>query len=220
MKPDKKIHLAICDDQSIVCEGLRAILEPEERFIIDGVAHNGLEAVDLVTAQHPDLILMDLKMPMMDGVEATRIIHEKFPDTKVIILTTFDTDEYVINAIRNGAEGYLLKDLPREELIQSIVDTVNGLHFIDPQVTGKLLQMVANPNLIPSAQDGQLIGRLNPREREILQCLGRGFTNAEIAQALYLTEGTVKNNVSAILSKLGVNDRTQAALLAVKNGLV
>ena len=220
MAEDKRIHLVICDDQFIVCEGLRAVLESEPSFVIDGMAQNGQEAVDLVSSKHPDVVLMDLKMPQMDGVEATRIIHEQHPETKVIILTTFDTDEYVVNAIRNGAEGYLLKDLPREDLIQSIVDTVNGLHFIDPQVAGKLMHLVSNPHVVPSSQDQQLIDTLNHRELEILQCLGRGYTNTEIAQTLYLSEGTVKNNVSSILTKLGVNDRTQAALLAVRNGIV
>jgi DNA-binding NarL/FixJ family response regulator len=217
---EKKIHIVICDDQSIVCEGLRAILESESKFIIDGLAHNGLEVISLVAAKKPDLVLMDVKMPLMDGVEATRIIHENNPDTKVIILTTYDTDEYIVNAIRNGAEGYLLKDLPREELFQSIIDTINGLHHIDPQVAGTILQVVSNPHAVSCEHDQRLIDTLNNREREILQFLGKGFTNAEIAQTLYLTEGTVKNNVSAILSKLGVNDRTQAALMAVKNGIV
>lgn len=214
---EKKIQLLICDDQSIVCEGLRAIFNTVSEVNLVGIAHNGIEAIDCVSTLHPDLVLMDLKMPLMDGVQATKIIREKYPETQVIILTTYDTEEWVINAVRSGATGYILKDTPREELVQTIIDTVNGRHHIDPQVAGKLFNFVANPHVSPSIQDQQLLGTLNDREREILRCLGRGYTNAEIAQSLFLTEGTVKNYVSTVLSKLGVADRTQAALLAVRN---
>ncbi|MFZ2470670.1 MAG: response regulator transcription factor [Methanothrix sp.] len=215
----KKIRLLICDDQSIVCEGLRAIFDTVPEVQLVGIAHNGLEAVDCVSSLYPDLVLMDLKMPEMDGVRATRIIREKFPETQVLILTTFDTEEWLLNAVRSGAAGYILKDTPREELVKTIIDTVNGLHFIDPQVAGKLLEYVANSQASPSIQDQQLINTLNDREREILQYLGRGYTNAEIAHSLFLTEGTIKNYVSNVLSKLGVTDRTQAAILAVRNSL-
>jgi two-component system, NarL family, response regulator LiaR len=220
MKPDEvKIHLLICDDQSIVCEGLHAILSNIPEIQVDGIVHNGLEAIDSVAALHPDLVLMDLKMPQMDGVQATRIIREKYPDTQVIILTTYDTDEWVINAVRSGAAGYILKDTPREALVQAIMDTFNGRNHIDSQVAGKLLKYVANPQVHPFSPDQQLLSTLNDREREILRFLGRGSTNAEIAQSLFLTEGTVKNYVSTLLAKLGVTDRTQAALLAARNAM-
>lgn len=215
----EKIHVLICDDQSIVCEGLRAILETVPEIIIDGVAHDGIEAIECVAAFHPDLVLMDLKMPRMNGIEATRSIREQYPQTQVIILTTYDTEEWVINAIRSGATGYILKDTPSEELIQTIKDTLHGRHHIDPQVAGKLFSFVANPQVTPTIQDQQLLSTLNDREREILRCLGRGLTNAEIAQSLFLSEGTIKNYVSTLLSKLGVADRTQAAILAVRNSI-
>jgi two-component system, NarL family, response regulator LiaR len=218
-RDEAKIHLLICDDQAIVCEGLNAILTAIPEIQVDGIAHNGLEAIDRVAEMRPDLVLMDLKMPHMDGIEATKIISEKYPDTQIIILTTYDTDEWVINAVRSGAAGYILKDTPREELVQAIIDTFNGRNHIDPQVAGKLLNYVANPQVHPFLPDQQLLSALNDREREILRFLGRGATNAEIAQALFLTEGTVKNYVSNLLAKLGVTDRTQAALLAARNFL-
>jgi DNA-binding NarL/FixJ family response regulator len=221
MKRDgEKIRLVICDDQTIVCEGLRAILATVPEVKVVGIAHNGQEAVDCAAATHPDLVLMDLKMPTMDGVQATRLIRERCPETQVIILTTYDTEDWVINAVRSGAAGYILKDTPREELVQTIVDTVNGRNHVDPQVAGKLLNYIAHPLVAPpSMPDQKLISTLSDREREILRFLGRGYTNAEIAQSLFLTEGTVKNYVSALLAKLGVTDRTQAALLAVRNAM-
>jgi DNA-binding NarL/FixJ family response regulator len=217
-REDGKIHLVICDDQAIVCEGLRAILATVPEVKVVGIAHNGEEAVDCVAAERPDLVLMDLKMPLMDGVQATRIIREKYPDTQVIILTTYDSEDWVINAVRSGAAGYILKDTPSEELVQTIVDTVSGHNYIDPHVAGKLLNYVARPQAA-AMPDQQLLSTLNDREREILRFLGRGCTNAEIAQSMFLTEGTVKNYVSALLAKLGVSDRTQAALLAARNSL-
>ena len=221
MNPKNKvIRLLICDDQSIVCEGLKAIFEAVPEVQLVGIAHNGQEAIDCVATLSPDLVLMDLKMPIMDGIQATRIIHERFPETYLLILTTYDTDEWLINAVKSGASGYILKDTPREELVKTIIDTVSGRHYIDPQVAGKLLEFVTNPRTSPSIQDQKLLNRLKDREREILQCLGRGYTNAEIARSLFLTEGTVKNYVSSILSKLEVNDRTQAALLAVRNSII
>lgn len=218
-RDDNKIHLVICDDQAIVCDGLSAIFATVPEIELDGIAHNGLEAIDCVAEMQPDLVLMDLKMPQMDGIQATKIIREKYPDTQVVILTTYDSDEWVINAVRCGAAGYILKDTPREELVQAIVDTVNGRHHIDPQVAGQLLNYVANPQMLPTMPDQQLLSTLTDREREILRFLGRGATNAEIAHSLFLSEGTVKNYVSTILSKLGVTDRTQAALLAVRNSV-
>lgn len=214
----QKIRLLICDDQAIVCEGLRAILANVPELTVVGTAHNGLEALDLISTTHPNLILMDLKMPQMNGIQATKIIREKYPQVRVLVLTTYDTDEWVIDAIRSGAAGYLLKDTPRENLVQAIIDTVNGRNHIDPQVAGKVLNHVAHQPNLP-LPDQRLLSELSDREREILRLLARGYNNAEIAQALFLTEGTVKNYISTILSKLGVTDRTQAALFAVRAGL-
>jgi len=215
---EQKIRLIICDDQTIVCEGLSAILTSVPEVKVVGIAHNGREAINLIPDTRPDLILMDLKMPVMNGIQATKIIKEKYSTVAVLVLTTYDSDEWVIDAIRSGAAGYLLKDTPSEDLIRAIVDTMRGRSHIDPQIAGKLLNMVAHqPN--PSVSDRQLLNSLSDREREILQLLGRGLTNSEIAKILFLSEGTTKNYVSAILSKLNFVDRTQAALFAVKVGL-
>ena len=216
---EENIRLIICDDQAIVCEGLSAILSNTPEIELVGVAYNGLEAIELVEKKRPDIVLMDLKTPEMDGLQATKIIHEKYSKTQVIILTTYDTEEWVINAIRNGAAGYILKDTPRKSLIEAVRNTANGQNHIDPHIAGKLLNFVAQPQDAYLMIDQQLINSLTEREREILRLLGRGATNAEIAQTMFLTEGTVKNYVSNLLAKLGVSDRTQAALLAVRNGL-
>lgn len=213
------IRLLICDDQDIVCEGLRAMLAPVPQIEVVGVAKNGIEAVDQTQKLQPDLVLMDLKMPRMNGIQATRAIREKFPEVRVLVLTTYDADEWVINAIRNGAAGYLLKDTPQEELVKAILNTVKGWNPIDPQVAGRLLDHVANQ---PSSAlpDQKLISQLSEREREVLRLLANGLGNSEIAQTLFLSEGTIKNYVSVIFSKLGVTDRTQAAILAIRAGLV
>lgn len=213
------IRLLICDDQAIVCEGLRAILEPVPQIEIAGVANNGIEAIDLTRRTHPDLVLMDLKMPKMNGIKATRAIREQFPDVRVLVLTTYDADEWVIDAIRNGAIGYLLKDTPREDLIKAIIDTMQGQSHIDPQVAGKLLKHVANQPA-PVLSDQKRVSQLSDREREILRLIATGLSNTQIAQTLFLSEGTVKNYVSTLFSKLGVTDRTQAAILAIHAGLV
>jgi DNA-binding NarL/FixJ family response regulator len=218
MNGEQIIRVLICDDQKIVCEGLRAILATVGQVTVVGIAHNGLEALDMIPASRPDLILMDLKMPVMNGIQATKIIREKFPEVRVLVLTTYDTDEWVLDAIRNGAAGYLLKDAPQEDLARAIKEVFQGLSPIDPQVARKLFDHVARQPAL-SMPDQQVLSRLSDREREILQLLGRGFSNADIAQSLFLTEGTVKNYVSTVFTKLGVTDRTQAALFAVRAGL-
>lgn len=215
---DPLIRLLICDDQAIVCEGLRAILSIVPEIQVVGVAHHGGEALDQIRITQPDIVLMDLKMPVMNGVQATHIIREKHPQVKVLVLTTYDADEWVLDAIRSGAAGYLLKDTPREDLVRAIIDTVHGRSHIDPLVAGKLLSHVANQPPL-QINDQKVLSTLSDREREILRLLGRGFNNGEIAQSLFLSEGTVKNYVSTVLAKLGVTDRTQAALFAVRAGL-
>jgi two-component system, NarL family, response regulator LiaR len=219
MNQEPRIRLLICDDQDIVCEGLRAMLAPVPEIDVVGVAKNGVEAVELTQKLQPDLVLMDLKMPKMNGIQATKAIRERFPQVRVLVLTTYDADEWVINAIRNGAAGYLLKDTPQEELVKAILNTVKGWNPIDPQVAGKILDQVTHrPS--PSYPDQKLISQLSEREREVLRLLATGLANSEIAKTLFLSEGTVKNYVSMIFSKLGVNDRTQAAILAIQAGLV
>lgn len=213
------IRLLICDDQDIVCEGLRAMFAPIAQIEVVGVAKNGIEAVELTGRFHPDLVLMDLKMPGMNGVQATKAIRENFPEVRVLVLTTYDADEWVLNAIRNGAAGYLLKDTPQEELVKAIFNTVKGWNPIDPQVAGKIIDHVTQQPS-PPYPDQKLVSHLSEREREVLRLLAEGLGNSEIAKALFLSEGTVKNYVSIIFSKLGVADRTQAAILAIRLGLV
>ena len=216
---ERTIRLLICDDQAIVCEGLRAILEGVGYIEVVGVANNGVDAIELTRTTQPDLVLMDLKMPRMNGIQATRTICEQFSAVRILVLTTYDADDWVIDAIRAGAAGYVLKDTPQEELLKAIRETMQGWSHIDPQVAAKLLKHVADqPDQV--LEDRQLISQLSERERDVLGLLASGLSNAEIAQRLFLSEGTVKNYVSMIFSKLGVADRTQAALVAIRAGLV
>ncbi len=218
-KEEGTIRLLICDDQAIVCEGLRAILESVRHIEVVGVANTGADAIELTRTTQPDLVLMDLKMPRMNGIQATKAIREQFPDVGVLILTTYDEDEWVIDAIRAGAAGYVLKDTPQEDLIKAIRETMKGWSHIDPQVAGKLLKHVAGQG-DRVLGDRKVISQLSEREREVLGLLASGLSNADIAQTLSLSEGTVKNYVSIIFAKLGVADRTQAAIVAIRAGLV
>jgi len=210
------MKVLICDDQAIVRDGLELLLRLENDFQVAGLAQDGAEAVELVDRLAPDLVLMDLKMPGMNGVEATRRIRTAHPEVKVLVLTTFDDDEWVFDAIRAGAAGYLLKDTPREKLVEAVRGTLAGRAFVDPAVAGKLISQVASRQEQPGSV---LAERLTGREAEVLRLLARGQSNAEIAVALHLSEGTVRNHVSALLSKLEVPDRTQAAILAIRHGL-
>jgi DNA-binding NarL/FixJ family response regulator len=211
------IKLLICDDQDVVREGLKAILGTDPDLQVVGMAGDGAEALELIPQLQPDLILMDLKMPLMNGVQATRRIRQGYPQVKILVLTTYDADEWVFDAIRSGAAGYLLKDTQREGLIAAIKDTIAGKTPVDPGVAGKLFAQVSRGT--PGPQSSLLDG-LNEREKDILKLLASGLTNTDIAARLYLSEGTVRNYVSSILEKLGVADRTQAAVLALRCGLV
>lgn len=170
----------------------------------------------MIEQVHPDLILMDLKMPLLNGIQATLRITKKYPEVRVLVLTTYDGDEWVFDAIRAGAHGYLLKNIPREELVKAIFDAMSGKTPVDPGIAGKLFSQVKGKNM---EFDSLLLEGLNPRERDVLRLIGKGRNNSEIADTLHLSEGTVKNLVSRILSKLQVDDRTQAALLAVQSGV-
>ena len=211
------IRVVICDDQEMVCEGLRAILGTAADIAVVGIGHDGAEAVDLAGQQRPDVVLMDLKMPGMNVIQATRQIKDLFPDVRVLALTTYDADEWVFDAIRAGADGYLLKDTPRARLIEAIRGTAAGATHVDPQVAGKLFARVAQEAAPPAASAA--LRSLSERELEVLRLLARGLSNADIAQRLYLSEGTVRNYVSGVLSKLYVTDRTQASILALRFGL-
>ncbi len=210
------MKIIICDDQAIVRDGLELLLKLEKDMEVVGLAQDGAQAVELAAKLHPDLVLMDLKMPGVNGVEATRQINAQCPGIKILVLTTFDDDEWVFDAIRAGACGYLLKDTPREKVLEAIRGTMLGKSFVDPMVAGKLLEQVANQQAQPHTL---LTAKLTEREVDVLRLIAHGFSNSDIAARLNLSEGTVRNHVSAIFSKLDVSDRTQAAIIAIRHGL-
>jgi DNA-binding NarL/FixJ family response regulator len=209
------ISLLIADDQRLMRDGLRTLLELEADFRVAGEAENGQDALEKYAALQPDVVLMDIRMPVMDGVEAIRRLRAAAPGARVIILTTFDDDETVFEGLRAGALGYLLKDVSGEELADAIRTVARGGALIDPSITRKVVAEFTRM-ASPAARLDEPLSR---REVEILRLLAEGQTNREIAARLYLAEGTVKNYVSNILSKIGARDRTQAALRARELGL-
>jgi DNA-binding NarL/FixJ family response regulator len=216
------LTLLICDDQDVVRKGLNTIFQYVEGVEVVGLAENGEEGVQLAVECKPDVVLMDLKMPVLNGIHATRKIRTAVPSTKVIVLTTYDADEWVFDAIRAGASGYLLKDAESEEIITAVLEAHNGRTYLDPNIAGKVLnafnQLDKKP--IKSNPDDPVLESLTDREMSILRLMTQGKTNQEIADELFLASGTVKNNVSQILSKFHANDRTQAVLTALKRGIV
>jgi DNA-binding NarL/FixJ family response regulator len=209
------IHVLLVDDQSLIRQGLKALLELETDLQVVGEAENGQTAIQLIktlqaTSRLPDVVLMDVRMPVMDGVAATREITKRFAGTKILVLTTFDDDEYVAAALRHGAMGYLLKDTPSEELAAAIRAIHKGYTQLAPGLVEKIIAKVptASPAPPPSWDD------LTPREQDVLQLIAKGASNREIAQSLYISEGTVKNHVTNILTRLNLRDRTQAAIFA------
>ena len=210
------MNVLICDDQALIRDSLGMLLNLEKDIRVVGAAEDGAQAVEMVVEHQPDLVLMDLKMPGMNGIEATRRIRTRYPAIKVLVLTTYDDDEWVFDAIRAGASGYLLKDTPREEVIKAVRGTVEGRSFLDPAVAGKLIGQVAGHQTQPATL---ITDKLTGREVDVLRLLARGFTNADIAAQLHLSEGTVRNHVSAIFAKMDVSDRTQAAVIAIQHGL-
>jgi DNA-binding NarL/FixJ family response regulator len=214
------IRILIVDDQNLMREGLRILLELEPDIKVAGEAGDGSTALGAYAQLQPDVVLMDVRMPVMDGVEATRRLCMQRPEARVIILTTFDDDEYVFDALRAGALGYLLKAVSGKELAQAIRTVAGGGALVEPSVARKVLSEFAR--LAPPARPPEeaLSEPLTGREREILALLAEGLSNREIAERLFLAEGTVKNNTSAIFQKLGVRDRSQAALAARRLGLV
>ena len=210
------MKVLICDDQALIRDSLELLLKLEKDIEVVGHAQDGAEAVEQAERRQPDLVLMDLKMPGANGIEATRQIRARWPHIKVLVLTTYDDDEWVFDAIRAGAAGYVLKDTPRADVIKAVRGTAEGKSFVDPAVAGKLLSHVAGQQAQPATQ---ITDKLTGREVDVLRLLARGFANAEIAAQLHLSEGTVRNHVSAILAKLEVVDRTQAAVLALQHGL-
>lgn len=210
------LRVLICDDQAFVREGLKVILENARDIEVVGMASDGEQALSLIPTIKPNLVLMDLKMPGMNGIHATRHIRQQHPDIKVLVLTTYSDDNWVFDAIRSGAAGYLLKDASSEQIINAIKGTLSGNTHIDPAVAGKLFNLVTDSKSVPETT---LTDLLSERELEVLRLIANGLPNPEIADKLFLSEGTVRNYVSSILSKLGVADRTQAAVLALRYGL-
>lgn len=221
----EKIRLILADDQALFVESLRTVLTTRAKdLVVAGVAADGLEAVRLVAREKPDVVLMDVRMPVMDGVESTRAIKEKHPRTRVLMLTTFDDDEYVVEALRLGAAGYLLKDMPPAELIAAVRAVHKGGILISPKVAARLVEKLTGPAEAPreGGRDGASpppwLSELSGREKEILRLLAKGMDNREIAERLFIAEQTVKNHVSLIYSKMGARDRVQASLMAIEAG--
>jgi len=213
-----KIRILIVDDQSIICEGLNTILRLEDDFEVAGVCHNGQEALDYCEQTELDIVLMDARMPRLNGILATKEISRRFPDTKVLILTTFNEELLIYEGIQNGAKGFLLKDMEPDELCKSIRVVHAGGACLHPDVTVKVLERMTIQGMgsVVGNLSGNTFDQLTKREKEVLSLIGRGLCNAEISSALYITEGTVKNHVSSLLAKFGARDRTQLALLSRK----
>ena len=213
-----KIKLLLVDDQRLMRDGLRTMLELEDDLIVVAEAENGNQALEQYEAAKPDVVLMDIRMPEMDGVEATTRLTSKYVDALVIILTTFDDDQYVFEGLRAGALGYLLKDVSGAELADAIRTVYKGGALIEPSVARKVISEFSR--LPGTSRTSFAASPLTGREEEILKLIAEGLTNREIGQRLHLAEGTIKNYTSAILQKIGARDRTQAALKAREMGLV
>ena len=228
------VRVVLADDQALLRKGFRMILEAEDGMEIVGEAPDGADAVRLVELYRPDVVLMDVRMPVLDGIEATRTITASAAgeETRVLILTTFDLDEYAFNALRAGASGFLLKDVPPAELVAAIRTVARGDAVVSPRITRRLLEEYAHtlPDLTAgadgagtggdSADEHPSLASLTEREREVLLAVADGLSNAEIAERLYVSEATVKSHVGRLLAKLGLRDRVQAVVFAFQSGLV
>ena len=214
------IRVLVADDQELVRDGFTMILDAQEDVEVVGQAAHGAEAVELVRKTQPDVVLMDVRMPVLDGIQATRRLREHgFADLRVLILTTFDLDEYVYEALKAGANGFLLKDAPRARLIEAVRTVAAGEALLAPEVMRRLIERYVEG---PSPSDGEPVelARLTERERGVLGLVARGLSNAEIAKGLFLSEATVKTHVAHLLQKLDLRDRVQAVVWAYESGVV
>ncbi|HYK06358.1 MAG TPA: response regulator transcription factor [Gaiellaceae bacterium] len=210
----EQIRVLVVDDHAVVRQGLRSLLDLQDGIEVVGDAADGSEGVEAATRLRPDVILIDLVMPALDGVSAMRLLRERVPETRVIVLTSFLDDDKLLPALRAGAAGYLLKNAEPQEVVRAVRAAHAGQTVLDPVVAARLVETLA------ADEQGDPIDRLTPREREVLLLIGRGFANKRIALELGLAEKTVKAHVGHVLAKLGVSDRTQAAIAAVRAGLV
>lgn len=223
LSPDREtdgVRVVLVDDDPLVRAGLRMILGGDKRLHIVGEAGDGLEGVDVIKSTQPDVVLMDIRMPRLDGLEATSLALAARPDLKIIVLTTFDTDEMVLTALRNGASGFLLKDTPPEQLVAAVHRAALGDPILSPSVTAQLIATVAHT----SGDERGAVARsrlecLTEREREVAGAIGQGLSNSEIAEALFMSVPTVKSHVGRLFAKLGVENRVQIAICAHEAGL-
>ncbi len=212
------IRILLVEDQTIVRNGLRMILEQNEHFQVTAEASNGIEALSQLQMHQVDLVLMDVRMPEMNGIEATKRIKNQYPQLKVIILTTFEDDEYAYQTLKDGANGFLLKSSEPEKLLSSIYSVLSGGLVLQEDIAAKLMPKLLQRSSVPINEDIHIT--LTERELSIVKLVGEGKTNREIANGLFLSVGTVKNHITHILQELDLRDRTQLAIYAVKNGLV
>ncbi|GAB3807985.1 response regulator [Micromonospora zhanjiangensis] len=220
MSGERPVRILLVDDQPLLRTGFRMVLGAEDDLDIVGEAGDGAEAVDLARRLLPDVVLMDIRMPRMDGVAATRTIVDARLPVRVLILTTFDLDEYVVGALRAGASGFLSKDVPAEDLVTAIRTVAAGEAVVAPRILKRLLDKFADSLPDPGATAPKALAALTEREREVLVQVARGLSNAEIARALSVSETTIKTHVGHVLTKLGLRDRVQAVVLAYETGLV
>ena len=229
------VRVLVVDDQRLMRDGIASLLEVQDAIEVVGTASNGQEALEKAVSLRPDVILMDVRMPVMDGVVATGQVHRELPSCRILMLTTFDDEEYIIDALRAGASGYLLKDLPAPDLASAVQAVYKGIYQLDPAVASKVIASLSRPRAFDAAKQSLPVssssstmsdaGTLSPRpadltgrEVEVLRLIAKGATNREIAEQLVISEGTVKNHISNILSRLGLRDRTQAAIYAREKG--
>ncbi len=216
----KNIKILLADDQALFREGLHTLLSVQDGFEVIGEANNGEEVLRMSAQNQPDVVLMDMRMPVMNGAVATRRMEESFPNCRVIALTTFDDDEYVFDALRAGAVGYLLKDVSSEKLFEAIRTAARGEYFLQPSITAKVVSEFARIAPHTANDTTPLADPLSSRELEVLTLVATGANNKEIANTLFIAEGTVKNHLTSILSKLQARDRMQAAIRARELGIL
>jgi DNA-binding NarL/FixJ family response regulator len=229
------VRVLVVDDQRLMRDGIASLLEIQDAIEVVGTASNGKEALEKAASLRPDVILMDVRMPVMDGVVATGQVRRELPSCRILMLTTFDDEEYVIDALQAGASGYLLKDLPAPDLASAVQAVYKGIYQLDPEVASKVIASLSRSQTFDSARQAVSVSStsstmsdagtpsprpadLTGREVEVLRLIAKGATNREIAEQLVISEGTVKNHISNILSRLGLRDRTQAAIYARENG--